>query len=353
MDLSEKERAEIVKLYYCNNSVRQVRDFWAGMYPNRPIPSKTFINKLIRNFEETGKLTPKARGGIRRNGDANEINVLALLNENSNLSAAQISQTAGTSKANVIRILHKHKFKSYKIQRHQELLPRDAEVRNTFADQMFNLANDNPDFLKNICFSDETTYTLHGEPNRQNTRIWAKENPREFLQTRTQWPQKVNVWIGILGHHVIGPFYIDGNLNGEKYLQLLQQQVYPEIQRVRGGRTDDVWFQQDGCPSHCTRGVIDFLNAHFPNRWIGRGGFIRWPPRSPDLSPNDYHLWGHIKSKIYGNHRFNDLNELKEAINDVCRSFTRKHLANVRKEFYNRLNYCLVQNGRHFEHLLK
>jgi len=26
-----------------------------------------------------------------------------------------------------------------------------------------------------------------------------------------------------------------------------------------------------------------FLNQRFPNRWIGRGGPVLWPPRSPDL----------------------------------------------------------------------
>lgn len=148
MDLSDKEKAEIVKLYYSGNSIRQVRDFWAGMYPNRRIPSKSFISKVITNFERTGKFTSATRGGNRRNGETTEINVLALVSQNPELSAAMISQTVGICKANVLRILHKHKFKSYKIQRHQELLPRDAEARNAFAERMFNLANNDLNFLK-------------------------------------------------------------------------------------------------------------------------------------------------------------------------------------------------------------
>lgn len=353
MDLSEKERGEIIRLYYSNNSIRQVRDFWAGMYPNRLIPSKSFISKLINKFENTGKLMPSAKGGSKRNGTDTEINVLAVVHENPQSSTHQIAQAAGTSRTNVLKILHKHKFKSYKIQRCQELLPRDADARNMFAEQVFNIVNDDPNFINNICFSDESTFTLNAEPNRQNTRIWSQDNPREFLQTRTQWPQKVNVWLGILGQHIIGPFYIDGNLNGDKYLQMLQEQICPGIQRVMGDRIENVWFQHDGCPSHCTRAVTNFLNTQFPNRWIGRGGTIPWPPRSPDLSPNDFHFWGHIKNKVYGHRMFHDLDELQEAINNMCRSFTRHHLSNVRQEFYQRLNYCLIQNGGHFEHLLK
>ena len=35
------------------------------------------------------------------------------------------------------------------------------------------------------------------------------------------------------------------------------------------------------------------------DRWIGRGGPTVWPPRSPDLTPMDYFLLGHIKALIY------------------------------------------------------
>lgn len=26
---------------------------------------------------------------------------------------------------------------------------------------------------------------------------------------------------------------------------------------------------------------------------------VAWPPRSPDLTPLDYFLWGHMKQKVY------------------------------------------------------
>jgi hypothetical protein len=36
----------------------------------------------------------------------------------------------------------------------------------------------NSGFLSTICFTDESTFTLNNEPNVQNTRYWAQENPR-------------------------------------------------------------------------------------------------------------------------------------------------------------------------------
>jgi hypothetical protein len=41
---------------------------------------------------------------------------------------------------------------------------------------------------------------------------------------------------------------------------------------------------------------------HLQNWWIGRGapfGNLAWPPRSPDLIPPDFFLWGHVKQLTY------------------------------------------------------
>jgi hypothetical protein len=47
----------------------------------------------------------------------------------------------------------------------------------------------------------------------------------------------------------------------------------------------EVIFQHDGAPQHYTATVREFLDATFPQWWIGRGGWLPWPQRSPDLTP--------------------------------------------------------------------
>ncbi|KAG8249663.1 hypothetical protein J6590_015160 [Homalodisca vitripennis] len=37
----------------------------------------------------------------------------------------------------------------------------------------------------------------------------------------------------------------------------------------------------------------------YGKRWIGRGEPVSWPPRSPDLNPISFFLWGHLKALIY------------------------------------------------------
>ena len=57
---------------------------------------------------------------------------------------------------------------------------------------------------------------------------------------------------------------------------------------------------QDGAPPHFSCFVTDVLNKRFPDAWIGRGGPIPRPPRSPDLSPlSFFFLWGDIKNIMY------------------------------------------------------
>jgi len=61
-----------------------------------------------------------------------------------------------------------------------------------------------------------------------------------------------------------------------------------------------MYFQHDRSPPHSSHEVRNFLNYHFPGRWVGRGGPHNWPARSPDLSPLDYCVWGWMKELVYG-----------------------------------------------------
>ena len=52
---------------------------------------------------------------------------------------------------------------------------------------------------------------------------------------------------------------------------------------------------------HFARPVSEWSNNHFPNRWVGRNGLVACRPRSPDLYPCDFCLWGWMKQSVYGN----------------------------------------------------
>ncbi|XP_063898861.1 probable RNA-directed DNA polymerase from transposon X-element [Helicoverpa armigera] len=84
----------------------------------------------------------------------------------------------------------------------------------------------------------------------------------------------------------------------------------------RVGHTRAHVMQQDGAPAHYHRAVRSYLDATYPNYWIGRGGPIAWPPRSPDPTPLDFYLWGRVKDLVYGHsgNNIRNVDELKTRI---------------------------------------
>ena len=42
-----------------------------------------------------------------------------------------------------------------------------------------------------------------------------------------------------------------------------------------------------------------FLNRQFAEKWIGRGGPVPWPARSPDITPMDFFAWGEMRNLVY------------------------------------------------------
>jgi hypothetical protein len=39
--------------------------------------------------------------------------------------------------------------------------------------------------------------------------------------------------------------------------------------------------------------------VQFPDHWIAHRGPVKWPPRSPDLTPFDFYLLWHLKAMVY------------------------------------------------------
>jgi hypothetical protein len=66
--------------------------------------------------------------------------------------------------------------------------------------------------------------------------------------------------------HLRGLFFIDGNLNQHRYLDLLQMEVGPELDALRDN--GEIIFQHDGAPAHSAANVREFLNETFPDSWM-------------------------------------------------------------------------------------
>lgn len=357
--LTETQRIEILILIGCGDKTRtqqEVCNLFNTKYPDRPI-SQSAVSKIERKFRETGHVKHMSNAG-RPNIDENiKLNIALGLEEDAHSSSRQLAADNNISQRSVLRVLKKEKYHPYKVHLVQELTEDDPDRRIEFCEIMQNVCNHNPRFLRNILFSDEATFCLNGSVNRQNCRYWSRENPHWMMEKHTQYPQKVNVWAGIIGNRIIGPFFFDENLTGALYLAFLRNTLMPLILELFPSDHnpdvvhDSVWFQQDGAPPHFARDVRQFLDTVFPERWIGRRGPIEWPPRSPDLTPLDFFLWGYVKSKVYL-HKPANTEELKNRIREEILQITPEVISNVLESYVNRLAFCQEVGGCHFEHLL-
>ncbi|CAF4951955.1 unnamed protein product [Pieris macdunnoughi] len=83
-------------------------------------------------------------------------------------------------------------------------------------------------------------------------------------------------------------------VNGDRYRAMIIDYFWPELEYMD---LDSMWFQQDGATNHTVHVTIDLMKNKFDERVISRNGPVDWPPRSCDLAPLDFFLWGYVNWK--------------------------------------------------------
>ncbi|GFW56892.1 uncharacterized protein TNCV_161221 [Trichonephila clavipes] len=109
---------------------------------------------------------------------------------------------------------------------------------------------------------------------------------------------------------------------------------------------------QDGATSHTANPVKAFLIQTFgEDRIVSRRCRYPCSPRSPDLTPADFWLWGYLKSCVYLSGP-SSLSELKDAIRRQVSSIHPDMLHSAVAGFVTRLECLLPCGGGHVEHIL-
>lgn len=237
--LSEKERIEILMILGYGDmrrSQQETCNIFNNLYPNRNPITRSTVSKLVKKFNQNGSVKDLSKSGRRKTASTENksLDVCVMLEDDPHLSTRQISRELDISQTSVMRILRDNKFHPYKVRLVQELSDDDFDRREEFADIMMEKCynRNDPNFLSNVMFCDEATFCINGNVNRHNCRYWSRNNPRWMRESHTQYPEKLNVWAGIIGDKIVGPFFIEGNLNGPAYLNLLENSITPELTRL-------------------------------------------------------------------------------------------------------------------------
>ncbi|GFW99867.1 uncharacterized protein TNCV_3509861 [Trichonephila clavipes] len=118
------------------------------------------------------------------------------------------------------------------------------------------------------------------------------------------------------------------------------------IPELNNHDVQELWFQQDGATCHTARATIYLLKDTFGDCLISRFGPVNGPPRSCDLTPLDYFLWGYVKSLVYAD-KPQTLDHLKDNIRRVIADIRPQMLEKVIENWTSRLHYIRASRGSH------
>ncbi|GFS86043.1 DUF4817 domain-containing protein [Trichonephila clavipes] len=336
--LNAPDKALSVKLFYMNEEsatialrkFRVQKNVKSGKGPLTPAG----LLKLVKRFEETGKLEDRARAGrpclkeARAPCIAVEMEAIASEAASGTSSAREAARRLGLPPSSVRNILCRIlPLYPYKLQSCHELLPADTAQREAFAKWAFSKMEHNPTWVFNILWTDEKLIS-------------------RFMMTLIT----ITVAFGRPLIHCAVNGWTTETVNAQRYLTLLRETVVPCL--IQRGQISNVTFMQDGATSHTANPVKAFLIQTFgEDRIVSRHCRYPWPPRSPDLTPADFWLWGYLKSRVYLSGP-SSLSELKDAIHREVSSIHPDMLHSAVAGFVTRLECFLPCGGGHVEHIL-
>ncbi|GFV45954.1 putative transposable element [Trichonephila clavipes] len=151
-----------------------------------------------------------------------------------------------------------------------------------------------------VVWNDEAHFWLNGYVNKQNCHIWSETNPQVYVETPLH-PEKLTVWCALWAGGIIGPYFFknDEGHNGDRYRAMITNFFIPEL---------------------------------------------NWPPRSCDLTPLDYFLWGYVKSLVYAD-KPQTLDHLEDNIRRVIADIRPQMLEKVIENWSSRLDYIRASRG--------
>lgn len=354
LNFSNEDYLNLLAIYYESDKIisRACRVF-SQRYPDRSQPSRDTIHRIISNCLNYGsfkKPVNKVKPVV--DNEENEINVLAFFHAFPGSGLRDAETHLRIPFKSIERILLKHKWKPFKYHIVHSLVEGDFVRRVNFCEMMLIKTQEDPEFLEKIIWTDEAKFSRNGLFNWHNSHYRSPENLFLARETHFQESWSFNVHCAIKHDRIFSLHIYEENLTGNGYVNLLTNIIESEMDNLPLNIYSETWYQHDGAPAHGTNEVCTALNRIFDDRWLGNNGPHLWPPRSPDLIPLDFFLWGHIKNVVYKDPittKEDLVQRVRNAIGELNENTIRAATTN---EFLTRVNKCLEVNGRTFEQLI-
>ncbi|KAJ8953310.1 hypothetical protein NQ318_012104 [Aromia moschata] len=215
-----------------------------------PKDADRWFERLYRFTHDFVKLEVLCLGSGRASARNLELDgqKLRAVEQNPRASVRRIANQLEVSRMLVWRVLKENFLHPYHFQKVQSLQPQDYPLRMDFCQLMLDFHHRNIDFVCTILFTDEVTFTRDGILNLHNMHQWSDENPHPIIESHHQQTFLVNVWGGIVGDHLLGPFFLPRRLGAREYLNFLQTHLFDLMQDVQIELRQRLWYLHEGAP---------------------------------------------------------------------------------------------------------
>lgn len=182
---------------------------------------------------------------------------------------------------------------------------------------------------KEVIFTDEKSFSLDGLVN--SVHGWSAKNNKPVVIKRHSRGGSVMVWGAITYNGTFRLCFIDGTLDGTKYVDILKC-------KLRGLLFHKHIFQHDNCPAHKSKKCTKWFQDNDLNVLI-------WPPQSPDLNIIE-NVWAFMSNIVYENGRqYYSKTELRREIFKAWNKLDIEYIQGLFRSVPSRLVQCMNKNG--------
>jgi inhibitor of nuclear factor kappa-B kinase subunit alpha len=349
MKLTSEEAKQVVALYYANwkSPSRTFRLFntWATNNNSATRITKKNVIDVMKRFEQRAILQNDTRrkSSLSQSEDVLHGVVSSLYQHPGSslrITAAEINLSYSTTQKLARQTLGLY---PYRLILTHALTEYDKMVRVDACQRLLQVIT----VGQLIVYSDEANFRTDGSVNRWNCRLWDYERPPDFVTDASQSAKQTTVWAGISKDHLFGPYFFPATITSDSYRAIISEIFWNDlVQSI--GNTNHVWFQQDGASPHTAKDTRALLQEYFGEKIISKDFAYEWPPRSPDLTPCDFFLWGMVKELVYMHGRVSTVSQLQNLIIAAFNTIRQHRMHQVRNAVQSvprRLEMCILQHG--------
>lgn len=241
---SNEEYADIIFVYgFCNGNARHAAREYRIRFPERRQPAHSVFSTSFRRLRMTGNAAPQKSIRPHEVNVQDEENIIEAVMENPAISTRRVSRNLGLSQSFVWRVLNREVLHPYHRQNVQALQPGDAQQRLRFSHWILHQHTQDNNFLSNILWSDESTFSRDGINNFHNDHVWSLNNPHVVRSRRFQQRFSVNVWGGLFNNTLLPLTVFNGTLNANMYYEFLDNTLFDFLDDIPLQLRRLMWYQ--------------------------------------------------------------------------------------------------------------